>query len=243
MDTPVLFLLLLPIVAFLYSAVGHGGASGYLALMSFWSFPVAVMKPTALTLNLFVSALAFIAYARKRHFRWSLFLAFAIGSVPMAYIGGRMVVDVRIYRMILAVFLIFAVLRLMGWLGRTSPSSRPHGWVFPIVLGALIGLFSGIIGIGGGVILSPLIILIGWGNVKEAAAVSAAFIWVNSAAALIGYHQVGDWLGSETWLLVGLAFFGGLAGAYLGSTRFETQSLKRMLALVLFIASLKLFFS
>lgn len=243
MDTPILFLILLPLVAFLYSAVGHGGASGYLALMSLWSFPVAVMKPTALTLNLFVSALAFIAYARKGHFRPTLFMAFAIGSIPLAYIGGRMIVDVQIYRIILAVFLIFAVMRLMGWVGKDSPVGRPHGWIFPILIGALIGLFSGIIGIGGGVILSPLIIMLGWGSVKEAAAVSAAFIWVNSAAALIGYHQVGDWLGAETWVLVGLAFFGGLLGAYIGSTRIETRTLKRMLALVLFIASLKLFFS
>ncbi|NNC82357.1 MAG: sulfite exporter TauE/SafE family protein [Flavobacteriales bacterium] len=230
-------------VSLLYSAVGHGGASGYLALMSLWSFPVLVMKPTALILNLFVSAIAFVAYARKGHFRSKLLLAFAITSVPMAFLGGGMHIDASLYRKILGVLLIFAVLRMMGLLGGKTHSSTSVHWLIALLLGAGIGFFSGLIGIGGGVILTPLILLLGWGDMKEAAAVSAAFIWVNSAAALIGFSGTGVHLGNGIYLMAVLALVGGLLGAYLGSVKWDQTRLKYVLALVLVIASAKLIFT
>ena len=174
------FLMLLPIVAFLYASVGHGGASGYLALMAIWAFPVSVMKPTALVLNLFVAAVSFIAYARKGHFNWKLFTAFALASIPMAFLGGMIEIDAPIYKKVLAVLLVFAVLKLLGVFGKESDQIKDVPFWQGLLVGAAIGFFSGMIGIGGGIILSPIILIMRWGTMKQAAAVSAAFIWVNS---------------------------------------------------------------
>ena len=112
--------MLLPIVAFFYASVGHGGASGYLALMAIWAFPVSVMKPTALALNLFVAAVSFVAYARKGHFNWKLFTAFAIASIPMAFVGGMIEIDASIYKKTLAVLLVFAILKMLGVFGKEN---------------------------------------------------------------------------------------------------------------------------
>ncbi len=237
------FLAVLPMVAFLYAAVGHGGASGYLALMALWSFPVSMMKPTALVLNLFVAAVSFIAYARKGHFNTKLFLSFALVSVPMAFLGGMMEIDASIYKKILAVLLVFAVLKMLGVFGKQSDQIKQVPMWQGILTGAGIGLFSGMIGIGGGIILSPIILIMGWGRMKEAAAVSAAFIWVNSAAGLAGHLSRGITIDPQAFVLVGIALLGGLLGGYLGSIRFDNLVLKRMLAFVLIIACAKLFFT
>ena len=232
--------MVLPVVAFLYASVGHGGASGYLALMSLWAFPVSMMKPTALILNLCVAALSFIAYARKGYFNWKLFLAFASSSVPLAFLGGSIEVDPTLYKRILGVLLLFAIVRMMGWIGKEPKQIQALNVPLALLIGGAIGFFSGLIGIGGGIILTPVILLMGWGSMKEAAAISAAFIWVNSAAALFGYFQTGIHVGESIYTLATLAFVGGLFGAYLGSTRFNGTVLKRILALVLLIASIKL---
>ena len=235
------FLALLPVVALLYASVGHGGASGYLALMAVWSFPVSVMKPTALILNLFVAAVSFIVFARKGHFNWKLFLAFAIASVPLAFLGGMIEVNASIYKKVLAVLLIFAVLRMLGLLGKDNTETREVPFWPGLVTGSLIGFFSGLIGIGGGIILSPVILLMRWGTMKQAAAVSAAFIWVNSAAGLMGHLSRGVNLEPQAFTLVGVALIGGFLGGYLGSIKFSDLLLKRVLAFVLIIACAKLF--
>ncbi len=233
--------MLLPVVAFMYSAVGHGGASGYLALMAMWSFPVAVMKPTALVLNLFVAAVSFISYARKGHFNKKLFLAFALASIPMAFLGGMIEVDAGLYKKILGGLLIFAILRMLGVLGKESDRIKDVPLLQGLSFGAAIGFFSGLIGIGGGIILSPVILIMGWGKMKEAAAVSAAFIWVNSAAGLTGHLSRGVSIEPQAFILVGVALVGGLLGGYLGSIRFNNLALKRLLAFVLVLACAKLF--
>jgi hypothetical protein len=235
------FLMLLPIVAFLYSSVGHGGASGYLALMAIWAFPVSVMKPTALVLNLFVAAVSFIAYARKGHFNWKLFTAFTLASVPMAFVGGMIEIDATIYKKVLSVLLVFAVLRLLGVFGKESDRIKEVQFWQGLLVGGAIGFFSGMIGIGGGIILSPIILIMGWGRMKEAAAVSAAFIWVNSAACLTGHLSRGIAIEPQTFLLVAIALIGGFLGGYLGSLKFNNLALKRMLAFVLVLACAKLF--
>lgn len=233
--------MLLPIVAFFYASVGHGGASGYLALMAIWAFPVSVMKPTALALNLFVAAVSFVAYARKGHFNWKLFTAFAIASIPMAFVGGMIEIDASIYKKTLAVLLVFAILKTLGVFGKENEKIKFVPFWQGFLVGAAIGFFSGLIGIGGGIILSPVILIMGWGKMKEAAAVSAAFIWVNSAAGLTGHLSRGVTIEPQAFILVGVALIGGLLGGYFGSFKFDNLVLKRMLAFVLIFACAKLF--
>ena len=236
------FLAILPIVAFLYASVGHGGASGYLALMALFSFAPETMKPTALLLNLFVAAIAFYHYYKAGYFNKRLFLLFAMASIPMAFIGGMIEVDVVLYKKILAVLLIFAILKMLNVFGKEVLVVKQVKLWQGIVVGGSIGFFSGLIGIGGGVILGPIILLLHWGKVKEAAAVSALFIWVNSAAGLIGQLSSGVVINPEAFILVAIAVIGGFFGSYFGSKKLNNKSLRYLLAFVLMIASVKLFF-
>ena len=235
----ILFLIILPIVSFLYSSVGHGGASGYLALMVLFSFPSEVMKSTALLLNLFVAGLAFYQYYKAGHFNKKLFIYFAIGSIPSAFFGGKMDINPDLYRQILGVLLIFAIVRMLWKKDQVKRISNPH-LIIAILSGIIIGFFSGLIGIGGGIILTPLILLFRWGTMKEAAAVSALFIWVNSASALFGQFNLGINLSSDSMMMVLIAFFGGLIGSYYGSKKWKSIVLEYLLVVVLTIASIKL---
>ena len=235
-----LFYLLIPIVAFLYASVGHGGASGYLALMALFSFPTPMMKQTALLLNLFVSGSAFYHYYRAGHFNKNLFIYFAIGSIPAAYLGGMGTLDLWIYKKILGIILFFAVARMLFTHTSEKRITQQISVIPALLMGIVIGYFSGLIGIGGGIILTPLILLLQWGNMKEAAAVSALFIWVNSASGLIGQFSSGVALSSATFILVALALAGGLLGSYYGSRRWNNRKLEYFLALVLTTAGIKL---
>ena len=237
-----IFLLILPFVSFFYASVGHGGASGYLALMALFSVTPELMKPTALLLNLFVAALAFYYYYKEGYFNKKLFLYFAIASIPMSIIGGYIEVDTTIYKNILAVLLLFAILKMLNIFGKESNVIRELKLWQGIVIGGIIGFFSGLIGIGGGIILSPIILLFHWGKMKEAAAVSALFIWVNSAGGLLGQLSSGVSLNIESFGLVAIALIGGFFGAYYGSKKMNNQSLRYLLAMVLVIACIKLFY-
>ncbi len=238
-----LFLLILPIVSFLYSSVGHGGASGYLALMALFSFAPESMKPTALLLNLFVAGIAFYYYYKEGHFNKKLFFAFAISSIPLAFLGGRIEVDATLYKKILAVLLIFAILKMLNVFGRESQSIKSVKLWQGLIIGGIIGFFSGLIGIGGGIILTPIILLLHWGKMKEAAAVSALFIWVNSASGIIGQVSSGVTIEKASLVLVAIALIGGVLGGYYGSKKINNRNLQYILAFVLMIASVKLFFT
>lgn len=240
--TSILFFSLLPIVAFLYAAVGHGGASGYLALMSLFSIAPQTMKPTALLLNLFVAGISFYYFYKEGFFNKKLFLSFAIASIPMAYLGGRIEANPYWYKIILGVLLIFAILKMLNIFNAPLKQIRTVKIWQGILVGALIGFFSGLIGIGGGIILSPVILLFAWGDVKEAAAVSALFIWVNSAAGLAGQFSNHISLNSQSVLMVTLALVGGLLGSYLGSKKMSNKGVRVLLVLVLSAASIKLIF-
>jgi len=237
-----LFLIILPIVAFLYASVGHGGASGYLALMALFSFAPESMKSTALLLNIFVAAIAFYHYFKAGHFNKTLFLSFAITSIPLAFLGGMMEVDASIYKKVLAVLLIFAILKMLNVFGKEGPFIKPVKIWKGLIVGGIIGFFSGLIGIGGGIILTPVILLLHWGKMKEAAAVSALFIWVNSASGLVGQLSSGVTLSTQSFLLVAVALIGGFFGSYYGSKSFDNKLLRHLLAFVLIIAAAKLFF-
>ena len=238
-----LFFIFLPIISFLYASIGHGGASGYLALMALFSFAPETMKPTALLLNLFVAGISFYYYYKAGHFNKKLFLTFALTSIPLAFIGGSIEVDTSIYKKILAVLLVFAILKMLNVFGKTNSKIIPVKLWKGLIAGGIIGFFSGLIGIGGGIILTPLILLLHWGNMKEAAAVSALFIWVNSVAALAGQFSSGVELEKSAFLMVVIALIGGVLGGYLGSKKINNQWLRYVLSFVLIIAAIKLFFT
>lgn len=241
MDSHLLLYILLLAVAFLYSSVGHGGASGYLALMALFSIDTAVMKPTALMLNLFVSLTSFIFYYRGHYFNRRLFIPLALASIPMAFIGGSIAIHSDIYRKMLGVFLLIPVIRFLFFSDiKVNETARPHtGWL--VLIGAVIGLLSGMLGIGGGVILSPVLLLLRWTDQKQAAAISALFIFVNSLSGLMGQLTKGVAFSQEMVLYVAIAFCGGLLGSYFGAMRFQQRTIKLLLAIVLAVAAFKLF--
>lgn len=234
------FFILLFIVALLYASVGHGGASGYLALMAIYGFAPEVMKPSALILNLFVSLTSFIMFYKGGHFKWKLFLPFAIASIPFSFLGGTIALDAAVYKKVLGILLLFPVIRFFFYPNTDDKDLKTSNLVLSILVGAVIGFLSGLIGIGGGILLSPILLLLGWTNQKQTAAISALFIFVNSIAGLAGQYSKGIHLEPQMLSFVGIAFVGGLIGAWMGSLRFNQQILKYTLAVVLFMASIKL---
>jgi uncharacterized membrane protein YfcA len=243
MENIILFYSLLFVVAFLYAAVGHGGGSGYLALMAIFSIAPDVMKPTALLLNLFVSLTSFIQFYRGKHFNWKIFLPFAIASIPMAFFGGMITVDTFIYKKILGLLLLIPIARFLFFSNASVTDLKKPNTVLSLLIGAAIGFLSGLIGIGGGIILSPVLLLLKWANMKQAAAISALFIFVNSLSGLAGQFTKGIHFSPNMYAYVVIAFTGGICGAYFGSVRFNQSVLKYLLAVVLMVAAYKLLFT
>ena len=243
MDYIFIFYLLLFSVAFLYASVGHGGASGYLALMALFSFTPAVMKPTALLLNLFVSAISFFQFYRGKHFLWKIFLPFAIASIPLAYLGGTIHIDAGLYKKLLAVLLLVPITRFIFFPNIPVSNLKPANIFLSLLAGGIIGFLSGLIGFGGGIILSPVLLLLKWTDQKQTAAISALFIFVNSLSGLAGQMNAGITFTGGMYLYVVLAVAGGICGAYLGALKFNQSILKNILAIVLLLAAVKLFFT
>lgn len=238
-----LFFGLLFIVAFLYSSVGHGGASGYLALMAIFAISPLVMKPTALLLNLFVSSVSFIQFYRGGHFKWKIFWPFALASIPLSFVGGMMAIDSVIYKKILGILLLFPVIRFFFFKNTDPKDFKQANFGLSLLIGGIIGLLSGMIGIGGGIILSPILLLLKWTDQKQTAAISAAFIFVNSVAGLGGQLVKGIAFNNDMIAYVAVAFVGGLCGAYFGALKFPQAILKNVLACVLALAAYKLLFT
>ncbi len=240
MDINLFFFVLLFIIAFLYASVGHGGASGYLALMALFSIAPATMKPTALLLNLFVSLTSFIQFYRGGHFRWKVFWPFALSSIPMAYLGGLIMMDGNIYKKILGVLLIIPIIRFYFFSNVKVEDQRENNLPLSFVIGGTIGFLSGLIGIGGGILLSPVLLLLKWTDQKQTAAISALFIFVNSLSGLAGQLKKGVQFTGDMYTFVAVAFIGGLCGAYFGAIKFKQTFLKNVLATVLLLAVVKL---
>ena len=239
-ENTVLFYFLLFTISFLYASVGHGGASGYLALMVFFSFTPETMKSSALLLNIIVSFIAFIQYYHAGHFKFKLFFPFAVTSIPAAFLGGLISIDATIYKKILAILLLFPVFRFILSEKEENPKIVSQNIYLSLIMGTIIGLLSGMIGIGGGIILSPIILLLHWANMKQTAAVSALFIFVNSIAGFIGMLTKDTIILPEIYIFVMIAVAGGIVGSYLGAKKFNSTVLKFILASVLVIASIKL---
>ena len=237
------FYILLFVIAFLYASVGHGGASGYLALMAIFSFSPEVMKPTALLLNLFVSSVSFIQFYRGGYFKWKIFLPLAITSIPMAFVGGLITLDGTLYKKILGLLLIIPIVRFLFFPNIKVEEIKKSNIPLSVLIGAVIGFLSGLIGIGGGIILSPVLLLLKWTDQKQTAAISAAFIFVNSLAGLRGQLVKGIHFSPDMYTYVGIAFIAGLCGAYFGSLKFKQTILKNTLGLVLALAAYKLLFT
>ena len=225
MQSEIFFILAMAVIAMLYSSVGHGGASGYLGLMALFGIDVVLMKPSALILNLFVSSIAFIAYYRAGHFRWRLLLPFAATSIPMAFLGATLEIPPELYKKILGVCLLIAALRILIRPGKDG-AQRKISLPIALASGALIGFFSGMIGIGGGIILSPLLLLTRWGGMKETAAASAAFIFLNSAAGLTGHVTAGMEVSPRIAIWIVAVMAGGLLGSWTGGFRMTVAQLK-----------------
>ena len=236
-------------VAVLYASVGHAGASGYLAAMALLGVAPAAMKPTALALNILVATIASWKFRRAGHFSWRLFWPFALTSVPMAFLGGRIALPIELYRSAVGIVLLASAYRLARRPAPAAPNDRPASpppvppMPVALLLGAVLGFLAGLVGVGGGIFLSPLLLLMGWATVRTTAAVSALFILVNSAAGLLGNVASVHALPREIPILLLAVAAGGWIGAELGSRRLPPLAIRRLLAAVLTLAGVKLFFT
>ncbi|HEV2802306.1 MAG TPA: sulfite exporter TauE/SafE family protein [Pyrinomonadaceae bacterium] len=242
----ILLSLLVLAAAALYSSVGHGGASGYLAAMALFGLAPAQMKPTALCLNILVASIATFRFGRADCFRWRLFWPFAVASIPMAFIGGALTLPTTVYKQIVGLTLLYAAFRLFRFT-RTTDDARAQATDAPplvpaMLLGGLIGLLSGLTGVGGGIFLSPLLLLLKWADTRRTAGVSAAFILVNSIAGLLGNLTNLQALPAALPYLALAAVVGGLVGSEFGSRRLASVHIRRLLALVLVVAAVKMIF-
>ena len=229
------------VVAILYSSVGHGGASGYLAVMAFLSVAPTVTRPTALVLNLFVASIGAFQFYRAGYFAWNVFWPFAITSIPFAFLGGMISLPTNIYKIVLGLVLLFAAFRLAWSFSKEVDPVAPKVWI-ALICGAAMGLLSGLVGVGGGIFLTPLLLLMNWSETKTAAGVSALFILVNSAAGLLGNYQQVSVLPVDVWFWIAAAVGGGIIGSLLGARKFDSLLLRRLLAAVLLFAAVKLIF-
>lgn len=239
--SPILIILAIFVVAILYSSVGHGGASGYLAVMAFLAVEPEIMRPTALVLNIFVASIAAFQFYRAGYFSWKLFLTFAAASIPFAFIGGMITLPATVYRIVLGVVLILAAVRLAWKFASGAEAKSPPIWL-SLLIGAVIGLLSGLVGVGGGIFLTPVLLLMNWSETKRAAGVSAMFILVNSISGIAGNYEQVVKLPPNVWLWIAAAVVGGVIGSTMGSNRFGSLTLRRVLAVVLMIAGVKLIF-
>ena len=231
------------LIASLYASVGFGGGSGYLAAMSFVGVSPEIMKPTALTLNILVASIGLVKFYRAGHFSWRLFWPIAAMSIPFAFLGGRATIPKAIYQPLVGLILLYAAYRLVR---STKPGALPAVRPLPIwvalLAGAGIGWLSGLVGIGGGIFISPLILLAGWAGTRETLGISAAFVLVNSIAGLLGILSLVKTLPSGIPIWVAAAVVGGWIGAEYGSKRLSPVLLRQLLAVILAVAGLKMLF-
>ncbi|MBX2966135.1 MAG: sulfite exporter TauE/SafE family protein [Cyclobacteriaceae bacterium] len=242
METEIILLCgaLFLVVSFLYSSVGHAGASGYLAIMALLSFPVASMKPISLTLNIVVSLIASYKFIRAGYFDKKLFLVFAFTSIPMAFLGGYLQLDPYWFKKLAGLFLLGSATMLLVR-QHLKPAEQLKTISLPLALGigALIGFLSGLLGVGGGIFLSPIIILLGLAQLRTASGIAALFILCNSLLGLAGHYTHLSTLPREILFFIPVVIIGGYTGAHLGSGKFNTKLITTFLFVVLLSAGIK----
>lgn len=252
--------ILMGFISLLYSSVGHGGASGFIAVMAIWSMPTNTMRVIALALNVMVSFISFGHYYKNKHFIWQKFYPFALASIPAAILGATITLDPTLFKKLLGIVLLVPTIRLLVAGKQKSLSLVPAtgltnevkvdgsssvqiNFLAAAAVGGTIGLLSGLLGIGGGILLSPVLLFFGWASVKETAAVTALFTFANSLVGLLTQlHRLKDFafFPAETMLLFSVVLIGGWLGSWWGSGPAQEIWIKRALALVLGIASWKL---
>ena len=247
MDDTILLLLAsgMLVAAFVYASVGHGGASAYIAAMALAGIAPAEMRPIALALNVLVSSIATYKFWRAGHFRWRLLWPFAAVSIPFAYLGGAITLPGNLYKIVVGVVLVYAAWQLWrsGRAGEEMKVVREPAIPLAMAIGAAMGLLSGLTGVGGGIFLSPLLLMLGWAGTKQTSAVAAPFILVNSVAGLAAGFVAGTAaLPESTWALAAAVLVGGWLGAEYGSRRFANPVVRRVLAVVLAVAGAKMVF-
>lgn len=233
------------VAAFGYAAVGHGGASAYLAALALAGIAPAEMRPVALALNVLVSSLATWKFCRAGHFRWRLFWPFAVAAIPLAYVGGAITLPGQAYKILVGTVLVYA-----GWqLWRSARAGdemrevREPPLAAAMMIGGAMGMLAGLTGVGGGIFLSPLLLMLGWAGTKQTSAVAAPFILVNSVAGLAAlFVTQGPSLPAYVWALAPAVLIGGWLGAEYGSRRLANPVLRRVLAVVLALAGAKMLF-
>ena len=248
MDSSLELTILIFVAAVLYSSVGHAGASGYLAAMAIVGLAPEAMKPTALALNILVAVIATVRYVRAGNFDWHTFYPFAIASVPFAFLGGVIHLPAAIYKPVVGVILLLAAFQMVRTARRAAEDDAVERWrqvplIPALASGAAIGLLSGLTGTGGGIFLSPVLLVMGWAETRRTSGISAAFILLNSIAGLAGALSTLSALPPAVPLWLVAAAAGGLTGTWFGNGRLATPTLRYLIAAVLVIAGLKLIFT
>ncbi len=240
----ILTFILVLIIATLYSSVGHAGASGYLAIMALLSCAPETIKPTSLGLNIVVATIASIKFIRAGYFDQKIFMAFVITSIPLAFLGGYLSISPKYFKLIAGIFLIISAILLIIKTyikpKQAIPGTMPV--VFGLIIGSVIGLVSGLIGVGGGIFLSPIVIIANWTTVKNASGVAALFILCNSVAGLAGHLTALNELNLQIFYWIIAVAIGGVLGSYLGTARFNSKIIITCLFFVLLTAGMKFVF-
>lgn len=241
--TTVLISVAVFIAAFLFAMAGHTGASAYLAIFGLLDMAPAQIKPTVLALNVVVGCVAVYKFSRAGHFSWRLTWPFILTSIPFSFLGGLITLPTPVYRLLVGVVLVYASLRMLFDVPakKNTEPGFPSVWI-SLLLGAGIGFTGGLIGMGGGVLLSPILLLTNWAGPQLTAGTIAIFVLVNSISGLLGHWSASPDLPSQLPIWAGVALVGGWIGAEIGSRRLSATTIRRMLGVILLLAGGRMFF-
>jgi uncharacterized membrane protein YfcA len=240
----ILVIFLFLIISILYSSVGQAGASGYLAVMALLSFAPESIKPTSLILNIVVATIASIKYLRADYFDRRIFIVLIVASLPMAFLGGYLPITPKFFKLLAGLFLIVSSVLLLAkeYFNKPEAQTKRMTVTYGLITGSIIGLISGLIGVGGGIFLSPILIMGKWTTVKKASGITALFILFNSVAGLSGHLVALNKIDHNIIYWIGAVVIGGLTGSYLGTIKFNNRVMVTCLFLVLLTAGLKFVF-